>query len=254
MNLVLIDPAELRDGQHVHLEGDRARHLLTVLNVDAGREVRVGLIDGPLGHAAVVAIAEASVTLRCEFEAVVPERPPVDLLLAVPRPKVMRRLWPQIAALGVGRVILTNAERVERAYFDAHVLHEQHWRPLLLDGLQQARDTRVPQVSIHRRFRVLVEDELGDLSDASQRLVADPASPEGIGTAAASQPDGRVLLSVGPEGGWNDFELQLLRSHGFAAIGLGPRTLRSDTACVALLALVHDRLRVPVPTAAAPNV
>jgi 16S rRNA U1498 N3-methylase RsmE len=56
--------------------------------------------------------------VRCVFESVTPPRPRVDVLLALPRPKVMRRLWAQLAALGVAQIILTNAERVERHYFD----------------------------------------------------------------------------------------------------------------------------------------
>ena len=92
-----------------------------------------------------------------------PPRPAIDLLLAAPRPKVMRRLWAQIAALGVGQIILTNAEKVERNYFDTHMLAPDTYRPLLIEGLQQARDTRLPSVSIHRRFRVLIEDELDRL-------------------------------------------------------------------------------------------
>jgi 16S rRNA (uracil1498-N3)-methyltransferase len=51
-----------------------------------------------------------------------------------------------------------------------------------------------------------------------------------------------VLLAVGPEGGWNAFELELLQQRGFALAGLGPRTLRADTACTALLAIVHAAL------------
>lgn len=48
---------------------------------------------------------------------------------------------------------------------------------------------------------------------------------------------------MGPEGGWTDFELNLLGAHGFRAVGMGSRTLRSDTACVALLALLHEAVR-----------
>ena len=51
-----------------------------------------------------------------------------------------------------------------------------------------------------------------------------------------------MLLAIGPEGGWNDFELNLLEAHGFTRVGMGARTLRTDTACIALLALVHDAL------------
>jgi RsmE family RNA methyltransferase len=155
----------------------------------------------------------------------------------------MRRLWAQIAAMGVGRIILTNAERVERDYFDTHVLAPNCYRPLLVEGLQQARDTRLPGVSIHRRFKVLVEDELDSLFPRGLRLVADPAATARVASFGHENPNQRVLLAVGPEGGWNDFERALLDTHGFKRVGIGPRTLRTDTACIALLALVHDELR-----------
>jgi RsmE family RNA methyltransferase len=167
----------------------------------------------------------------------------VDLLLALPRPKVLRRLWAQFAALGVGQIILTNAERVERNYFDTHVLTPECYRPLMIEGLQQARDTRLPVVSIHRQFKILVEDDLDRLFTDGLRLVADPAATSSAGAAVAARADPRVLLAIGPEGGWNDFEMRLLAAHGFQAVGMGPRTLRTDTACVALLTLVHDAIR-----------
>jgi len=173
----------------------------------------------------------------------VPARPLVDLLLALPRPKVMRRLWAQIAALGVGQIILTNAARVERHYFDTHVLAPETYRPLLIEGLQQARDTRVPQVSIHKQLRVLIEDDLDGLFGAGLRLVAHPSGATSMSDVKRERAHGRILLAIGPEGGWNDFELNLLEARGFRVVDIGPRTLRTDTACIALLALVHDASR-----------
>jgi RsmE family RNA methyltransferase len=156
----------------------------------------------------------------------------------------MRRLWAQLAALGVGRIMLTNAERVERNYFDTHVLSPECYRPLLVEGLQQAKDTRLPQVSIHKQFKVLVEDELDRLFAGGVRIVADPASTRPLGgVVARRRRDERILLAVGPEGGWNAFELALLQAHGFQAAGMGSRTLRTDTACVALLSLVSEMER-----------
>jgi RsmE family RNA methyltransferase len=117
----------------------------------------------------------------------------------------------------------------------------------LIEGLQQAADTRLPRVSIHRQFRVLIEDVLGPLPDGDLRLVAHPhegGSPQAVARARGR---GRVLLAVGPEGGWNAFELDLLGRHGFVAISLGPRILRTDTACIALLAVVHETLREMMP-------
>jgi len=246
VNLLLVEETEI-DGQGtVAISDHRARHLLDVLKVAPEQTVRVGLVGGGIGSARIVSVADGTVMLSCAFDQT-PDRPAVDLLVALPRPKVLRRLWAQFAALGVWRIILTNASRVERDYFDTHLLDEAVYRPLLLEGLQQARDTLVPEVSIHRRFRVLVEDELPALGINAQRLVADPSSDGTIGNAVLNGQRGRVLLAIGPEGGWNQFELDLLRSHGFRSVGLGPRTLRSDTAAIALLALTHEAIRASNP-------
>ena len=252
MNLILLEPDEIGDGRDVTLTGARARHLLTVLRVAPGDRVRVGVIDGPRGAATVQSSGSASVTLRCAFEADTPARPSVDLLLALPRPKVMRRLWAQIAASGVGRIIVTNAERVERDYFDARILTPACYRPLLVEGLQQARDTRMPAVSIHKRFKVLIEDELDGLFEADGlRLVAEPAVRTSVSAAIRQQAhptaDNRILIAIGPEGGWNAFEIGLLEAHGFQPVGMGPRTLRADTACLALLAIVNEAISLRPP-------
>jgi len=240
VNLVLIDASELDDSGVVRLEGDRATHLTRVLRVVPGQQIRVGLVDGHAGLGTVIEPGPHAVTLRCVFTEEAVPIPAVDLLLALPRPKVLRRLWAQIAALGVRRVLLTNAERVERNYFDTHLLTPDIYRPLLLEGLQQARDTHVPLVSIHRQFRVLVEDVLDHEVGDALRLVADPAGASSVAAAINAAPTQRVLLAVGPEGGWNAFELDLLAAHRFRSVSMGARTLRVDTACVALLAIINE--------------
>jgi 16S rRNA (uracil1498-N3)-methyltransferase len=254
VNLILVSPAEIESGA-VRLTDNRGAHLATVLKAAPGHRVRIGLVDGPLGTGTVTAVDAAGVSLMCEFEAAAPPRPRVDLLLALPRPKVLRRLWSQVAALGVGQVMLTNAARVERDYFGTHVLAPSAYTPLLVEGLQQARDTRLPIVTVHRRFKVLVEDDLERLFPAGVRVAAQPGRDESF-TGLLTRPqapgpghqdeehrdDMRVLLAIGPEGGWTEFELALLERHGFRTASLGQRTLRSDTATIALLTLAHHEL------------
>jgi RsmE family RNA methyltransferase len=242
VNIILIEGSELNGQGDAALAGPRAAHIVSVLKARPGDTVRVGVVDGPFGVATIAAIDDHAAHVHCAFESVVPSRPSVDLLLALPRPKVLRRLWAQLAAVGVGRIILTNAERVERNYFDTHVLAPECYRPLLIEGLQQARDTRLPIVSVHRQFKVLVEDQLEQLSDASVRLVADPRASASVTAAVGRQPASRVLLAIGPEGGWNEFELSLLEAHGFRTVSMGSRTLRSDTACISLLSIVHSAM------------
>jgi RsmE family RNA methyltransferase len=243
VNLILLDERDALGSCHVTLSDARAAHLLNVLKVAPGQAVRVGLVDGPLGTGIVESAEDGRVTMRCVFDADIPHRPRVDMLLALPRPKVMRRLWAQLAALGVGQIILTNAERVERHYFDTHILTEDCYRALLVEGLQQARDTRLPTVSIYRQFKVLVEDHLDRLFSEGVRLVADPGGTMSVGSAVGERTDRRVLIAVGPEGGWNAFELALLAAHGFRPVSLGSRALRVDTACTALLAIVHASMQ-----------
>jgi len=242
VNLILIEPEELGHDNTARLTDGRAAHLRDVLKVVPGDEVRIGLVDGNRGTAVVHDMNHDAVVLTCRLTEPAPPRPSVDLLLALPRPKVLRRLFAQCTALGVNRIMLTNAARVERQYFDTHVLTPDCYRPLLIEGLQQARDTRLPIVSVHRQFRVLVEDLLDEWTAPATRVVAQPGHGERMHTLIQDAGHARVLLAVGPEGGWNDFERSLLESRGFAPISMGTRALRSDTACVALLALAHDAL------------
>jgi len=242
VNLILLEEHELGDGSRVVLSDRRADHILNTLKCNPGSTVRVGLVNGSLGLATLVESSGETVELDCRFEDDPPACPSVDLLLALPRPKVMRRLWAPLASLGVGHIALTNAWKVERNYFDTHVLDEETYRPLLIEGLQQARDTLLPQVSIHRQFKKLVEDELDDLFPPQIRLMADPSAHERIQEVLGRNNPARVLLAVGPEGGWTDYEKDLLVQHGFLPVGMGQRILRTDTACIGLLTLVHSAL------------
>lgn len=220
----------------------RALHIQQTLKARPGDSLRVGLLNGPLGQAVVERIEGASVTLAIVWDSALPPQPRVDLLLALPRPKVLRRLWLPLASMGVGQIILSNAWKVERNYFDTHVLQPETFRPLLIEGLEQVRDTHLPKVSIHRQFRKLVEDDLDALSPDSLRILADPAETRRMRTALEGAQERRILLAVGPEGGWTDFERDLLREHGFSGVSLGPRTLRTDAACISLLAVLQEGL------------
>jgi RsmE family RNA methyltransferase len=213
VNLILFDKTDLRTDGSIDATGDTARHLIDVLRVAPSQHVRIGMVDGPLGVGTVTAIHESRITLQCAFEKEAPERPVVDLLLALPRPKVMRRLWAQLAALGVGQVILTNAEKVERDYFDTHLLRPDGYRPLLIEGLQQARDTRVPAVSVHKQFRKLIESDLDDLFPSGHRIVAHPGAEATI-RGALGVTTGRVLLAIGPEAGGTSSSLRYSGSTG----------------------------------------
>ncbi|MCC5848667.1 MAG: 16S rRNA (uracil(1498)-N(3))-methyltransferase [Verrucomicrobia bacterium] len=222
---------------------EKARHIREVLRAGVGDCLKIGEIEGPLRVGRVLQVTAGEVRVAVEAGDG-PRKPSVDLLLALPRPKVLRRLLPQIAALGVGNLYLTNASRVERPYFDTHVLESETMRDLLLEGLTQAGDTLLPTVRVVRRLKVFLEDELDGCSDAGERLLLHPHGGAPLLQVLQENPapsERRSLLAVGPEGGWVPFELDLFETAGFRRVGMTHRILRSDTACVAALAAMAMR-------------
>jgi len=225
MNLLVLLPDELCADGTARLGGDRLRHLREVLGVAPGQRVRAGVLGGNVGRAEVVALDAAEAVLRCNFDQPPPPRPGVDLILAVPRPKALRRILAAAASLGVDRLVLLAAARVEKSYLGSPVLTPARLRKHLLDGLEQAQDTVLPEVIVERRFRPFVEDRMDALLGPGERWLLHPG---GDGPRQPS-PDARLALAIGPEGGWVPFERTLLEGRGFRALGFGARTLRTET-------------------------
>ena len=244
MNLILLQPFEIEEAGRAVLTDERARHIRKVLKAAPGKSLRIGLLNGSLGTGTVESVERTEVTLCCAFDEEPPPRPGMDLVLAMPRPKVMKRLWAQLAALGVGRIILVRAAKGERCYFDSHVLNPDCYTPLLIEGLQQARCTHLPEVMIRPLFKPFVEDELSELFSGHMKLLADPAGVKRLDERLLEEPlSKRVVLAVGPEGGWTAYELDQLTAHGFRVFGMGPRILRTDTALIGLLSMLAERMQ-----------
>jgi RsmE family RNA methyltransferase len=225
MNLLLLREADFREDGTVRLTGRRLVHAREVLRATAGDTVRVGRLGGLVGTGEVLRLDDSELVLRPALTEAPPPRAGVDLMVALPRPKAVRKILPAAASLGVDRIVLVNAARVEKSYFDSGVLLPESVEELLVLGLEQARDTRLPEVLVRDRFRPFVEDELDALWPQTSRLVAHPAAP------APPAPVGqRLVLAIGPDGGWVQFELDLMQAHGFTIFGLGPRPLRVEVA------------------------
>ena len=239
MNRILFEPGEIEDGVAT-CGGERAAHILSVLHGEVGQTLKTGVVDGPIGTGEIVEIVQGgdSPIVRIKVNHCEAGLAPwCDLVLAPPRPRVMKRLLPQLASLGVGTIVLVGAKKVEKDFWGATLLKEENYRPLLVDGLMQAGTSALPRLETRRNFRAFVRDELDAMFPTRRRVVAHPYGCEGRGACAA---EGRLLLAVGPEGGWTDEEVSLLESHGFVRYSLGSRILRTDTALVALLARLGE--------------
>jgi 16S rRNA (uracil1498-N3)-methyltransferase len=236
MNQILIRPEECPLNSDLVLHGRRAQHLLEVLQVRTGDTVRIGLLGGGRGTAVVTATGPGHVQLCGRLDRDPLPRSGITLLLALPRPKVIRRLFAPLAASGVETVIFTNAAKVERVYFDTHWLAAAEYEPLMIEGLEQSGETHLPEIRVVRRLKPLVEDELAVW--AGTRILLHPDAQARSAISVGMQAP--VLVAIGPEGGWTDYEVDLFRSHGFTCVTLGERVLRSDIAVHAMLGIVHS--------------
>ncbi len=231
MNLILLFPEDFVETQKVRLLGSRLAHIREVLRSGVGDSVRVGLVNGLLGTGCITALSENGAELTVALTEPPPPPLAVTLLLALPRPKCFRRILQCATTMGVKRIALFGAYRVEKSYWQSPWLENSEISRQLGLGLEQARDTVLPRVTLHPLFKPFVEDEVPGLAAGSRRWVAHP----GEGCACpVSSPD-PVTLAIGPEGGFTDYELGLLKECQFECVTLGPRILRTEQAVPALL-------------------
>ena len=240
MNLLLFESKEMMSDATIVLNDRRSGHIIRVLGCNPGDTVRAGMINGPVGTGEIISIGrgrvDSEVVLRFTAVERVPDQPPLDLIMGLVRPIMLKKILAQAASIGVGRIFLINANRVEKSFFGASLLKDENYRSYLLEGLEQAKDTILPQVSIHERFRPFVEDFIPTIAKTySKKLVAHPEAGEVLKQAAGKEMTGRTLLAVGPEGGWVDFEIEKFVEQSFVPVSMGARVLRTDTAVVALL-------------------
>ncbi|NWJ39467.1 MAG: 16S rRNA (uracil(1498)-N(3))-methyltransferase [Geothrix sp.] len=231
MNLVLLLPEDLVAPDRAHLTGRRLEHVREVHRAQVGDDLAVGLLGGAMGRGRVLRLEEGVLDLALTLDLTPPPKLPLTLVLAVPRPKVLNRVVAAAASLGVARMVLLNAWKVEKAYWTSPKMRPENLRDQLLLGLEQAKDTVLPELRLARLFRPFVEDELPALLAGGTGLLAHP----GTGGTAPKALAAPITLAIGPEGGWIDAEVQSLLDAGLQPLDLGPRILRTETALATLV-------------------
>ncbi|UVE18233.1 16S rRNA (uracil(1498)-N(3))-methyltransferase [Pseudomonas sp. LS44] len=232
MNLLLLEDADFVAADRAVLRDRRLKHLHEVHQAAVGDQMRVGRLGGAMGSGTLLRLDSDEAELHVQLDTPPPAKLPLTLLLALPRPKMLKRVLQTVAAMGVPRLILLNSYRVEKSFWQTPFLEPAALREQLILGLEQARDTVLPEVFIEKRFKPFVEDRLPALAAATLGLVGHPGAFPPC-PRAVEQP---VTLAIGPEGGWIPYEVDKLREAGLQPVQLGARILRVETAVPVLLA------------------
>lgn len=232
MNLLLLEDGDFVAEDRVRLSGRRLKHLLEVHRAEAGDSLRVGRLNGLMGSGQLINLDSEHAELSVQLDQAPPAKLPLTLLLALPRPKMLRRVLQTVSSMGVPRLVLLNSYRVEKSFWQTPFLEPAAIHEQLILGLEQARDTVLPEVIIEKRFKPFVEDQLPAISAGTLGLVGHPGDYPAC-PRAVEQP---VTLAIGPEGGWIPYEVEKLQEAGLQPVQLGARILRVETAVTALLA------------------
>ena len=244
MNCILLPAANFQhDTAHIN-DLAQIAHVNKVLNAKVGDTLKIGQLGGKLGSAIIEDIASNSIQLG---NVCLTSNPPLKLnltvVLALPRPKVLRRLIMDMTALGVNDIILINSYRTQKSYWQSPMLARLD--EFVLEGLQQGVDTVAPRISLQKRFKPFVEDKLASLI-TNRAIVAHPYSALSFAQYVQQQQQLQNLESlnrsvlpsmvfIGAEGGWIDYEIVLLAEQGCTAVNIGARILRTEAAVNVIL-------------------
>ncbi len=231
MNLLLLSDQDFIAPDRVEVTGRRFMHMKKVIKAKVGTQLSCGLVNGNMGKGQVVSLEKDRVFIQVKLDQIPPSPLPLTVVLALPRPKMLKRILQSMTSLGVKHIYLINSRRVEKSFWSSDLLSKEKLDRHLHLGLEQAKDTQMPRVSLKRYFTPFVKEELLELGKGKICLLAHPR---------ASQPcpfgvNKETILVIGPEGGFIDLEVETLAESGFEPFSMGPRILRVETATTALI-------------------
>ncbi len=234
MNSILLSQANF-SGSLAYIDTpEQIDHIDKVLGLQVGDSLKIGQLGGKLGSAIIDKKTSECIELReVQLNTAPPDKLDLTVILALPRPKVLRRLIMDMTALGVSNIILINSYRTQKSYWQSPMLARLN--EFVLEGLQQGVDTIAPNITLEKRFKPFVEDKLPRLlaHQNTQGIVAHPYSPLSL-SAYLQQADTTAawpkIVCIGSEGGWIDYEVELLAEQGCQALNIGSRILRTEAA------------------------
>jgi 16S rRNA (uracil1498-N3)-methyltransferase len=231
MNLILLTEQDFMTPGQVCITGRRHAHIRKVLKAVPGETVACGTTGGNMGYGEIVSMDSTRVILTVILDQPPPPPLPLQLVLGLPRPKMLKRIIQNVTALGVKQIYLVNSWRVEKSFWQSPLLADEKLDEYKMLGLEQAKDTRMPMIHKKRFFARFVKNELPDVAKSTWCITAHPRTNR-ICPAGVNRP---VTLAIGPEGGWIDLEVETLENIGFVTCSTGPRILTVETAVTGLI-------------------
>lgn len=238
MSTRLFVSGALINNAEIAIDGDRARYLSKALRARVGDTVSVFNGDGPQWPATITRIDKHEVLLLLGESVDANTESPlkIHLVQGVSRGERMDLVVQKATELGVKRItpVLTeygvvklDADRAEK--------RRAHWQNIATSACEQSGRTRIPLIDTPLTLKHWFGAKPPELD---MEIILQPRASTPLATLAA--PKTKVCALIGPEGGFSDTEYGDARVSGFAAVSLGPRVLRTESAAIATLAVLQS--------------
>ena len=253
VNIILFEAHELT--KPLARKDERTVHLLKVLRKRIGDSFEAGILEGERGTGRIENIRlDGSVSFSLSLnEEIPPALYPLRLAVGFPRPIQIRRILRDLSSMGIEAVNFMGTELGEKSYRDTKLFSDGGARSAMIEGAAQARDTRIPLLTVYKNLDEWLNERPWDKSKEGEEnkpfrarpllIAADNVRPEGslANLSALGQP---MVMAVGSERGWTDAEREKLENSGFLRLSLGDRALRTETACVVAAAIALEKMGI----------
>jgi 16S rRNA (uracil1498-N3)-methyltransferase len=227
-------------GMTVSLDSHNSHYLRNVLRLDDGQDIVLFNGRDSQEYTARAEQNGKQVVARVHSSSEGANDPAAEIHLfqALGRSDAVDLVVQKATELGATSIRFFNAERTQTplklARLDKKITH---WRAIAISACAQCQRNQLPEIGFDRSLAECLE-RVGDSNSLFLEFTGD-----GIATTVNKfQPDHPVSILVGPEGGFNENEIALIRDSGALACRIGPRVLRMETAALSALALVQHYL------------
>jgi len=241
MHRFFVAPEQVKDGK-ITITGTDVVHIVKVLRLRAGDLITVLNGRGKIYEAMLEEISRDEVTCAVLREETVVDEPGLKLTLVqgLPKGDKMDFIIQKATELGVSRIIPLACERaVVKLTGDKQQRRHDRWQRIALEAAKQSRRPDVPEIAALATW----EDVLAGISENTMALI--PWEMEKTTSLKKALIDyeksgslNELYIFIGPEGGFTAAEVSMACSHGVKPVTLGPRILRTETAGLAVMAMI----------------
>lgn len=248
MNIVLFDKTEITSP--LSLNDNRAKHITQILHKKEGEFFDAGIIGEKAGKAKITKIDETQISFDFIEETDGKPLYPLSMIIGFPRPIQLKRLFRDMAGLGIESIYLTGTELGEKSYMQSNIVEKGTAYNLLKEGSVQAKSTHIPELILHTNLTDCVENILKTYYSkkvifiALDNVQSKISLTDFLNNIEDNLSEYKIFAAIGSERGWTDKEREFLVQKGFTLCSMGTRVLRTETASTVAASIILSKMGV----------